>query len=202
MPLTRRQKEILDYLDQHIRVQGYAPSFEEIAEQFSFRSLATVHEHLSNLERKGYIRRAHNESRAIELIPQRGQAGAVELPLLGQVAAGEPIEALETGETFPVPDSLIPRRGSCYVLKVRGDSMVDDHIEDGDFVVVHNRNSADNGEMVVALVQGTAATVKRLYRESGGWIRLQPANDRVHPIRVHEDDLLVQGVVVGVIRKY
>ena len=202
MPLTRRQKQILDYLESYIRTNGYAPSFEEIAEQFTFSSLATVHEHLTNLERKGYIRRTHNESRAIELVPLPGQAGATELPLLGQVAAGEPIEAIAQPETIPVPNDLVPRRGSSYVLKVRGESMIDDHIEDGDFVVVHNRNTADNGEMVIALVQGTSATVKRLYREDGGWIRLQPANDRVRPIRVHEDDLLVQGVVVGVIRKY
>ncbi|HEX9729964.1 MAG TPA: transcriptional repressor LexA [Gemmatimonadales bacterium] len=202
MPLTRRQKQILDHLETYIRTNGYAPSFEEIAEQFSFSSLATVHEHLTNLERKGYIHRTHNESRAIEMVPIPGQAGATEIPLLGQVAAGEPIEAVAEAETIAVPNDLLPRRGSSYCLRVRGDSMIDEHIEDGDFVVVHNRNTADQGEMVIALVQGTSATVKRLYREAGGWIRLQPANDRVQPIRVHEDDLLVQGVVVGVIRKY
>lgn len=202
MPLTKRQKQILDYLETYIRTNGYAPSFEEIAEQFRFSSLATVHEHLTNLERKGFIRRTHNESRAIELVPLPGQAGATELPLLGQVAAGEPIEAVATPETLAVPNDLIPRRGSAYALRVRGDSMIDDHIEDGDYVVVHNRNAADNGEMVIALVQGTSATVKRYYREAGGWIRLQPANEHVAPIRVHEDDLLVQGVVVGVIRRY
>ncbi|HKI96783.1 MAG TPA: transcriptional repressor LexA [Gemmatimonadales bacterium] len=202
MPLTRRQRQILDFLESYIDANGYAPSFEEIASRFDFASLATVHEHLTNLERKGYIRRFHNESRAIELVPAPGQVGATELPLLGQVAAGEPIEAVAVPETIPVPNDLIPKRGSSYVLRVRGDSMIDDHIVDGDYVVVHNRNTADDGEMVIALVQGTSATVKRLYRERGGWIRLQPANDRIKPIRVHEDDLLVQGVVVGVIRKY
>jgi len=202
MPLTRRQKEILDFLQSYISDNGYAPSFEEIAENFSFRSLATVHEHLTNLERKGYIQRGHNESRAIEMVPPPGQAGATELPLLGQVAAGEPIEAIITPETISVPNDLIPRRGACYVLRVRGESMIDEHIESGDFVVVHGRESADNGEMVVALVDGTSATVKRLYREAGGWIRLQPSNDNVRPIRVHEDNILIQGVVVGVIRKY
>ena len=202
MPLTRRQRQILDYLESYIRTNGYAPSFEEIAEEFSFSSLATVHEHLTNLERKGYIRRAHNESRAIELVPVPGQTGATELPLLGQVAAGEPIEAIADHETIAVPNDLIPRRGSSYVLRVNGESMIDDHIKDGDYVVVHNRQSADNGEMVIALIQGTSATVKRIYREAGGWVRLQPANDRVRPIRVHEDDVLVQGVVVGVIRRY
>jgi repressor LexA len=202
MTLTRRQKQILDYLESYIGEQGYAPSFEEIASNFSFSSLATVHEHLSNLERRGYIRRAHNESRAIEVIPRPGQTGAMELPLLGQVAAGAPIEAVTTPETISVPNDLIPQRGSSYVLRVRGESMIDEHIADGDFVVVHSRESAQNGEMVVAMVEGTSATVKRFYREPGGWIRLQPANDAVPPIRAHEDDILIQGVIVGVIRKY
>lgn len=202
MPLTKRQKQILDYLGEYIGRNGYAPSFEEIAERFSFSSLATVHEHLTNLERKGYIRRSPNESRSIEMIPPRGQAGATDLPLLGAVAAGEPIEAVTTGESIAVPNDLIPRRGASYVLRVRGESMIDEHIEDGDYVVVHGRNSADDGEMVIALINGTSATVKRFFREPGGWIRLQPANDQVRPIRAHENDVLIQGVVVGVIRKY
>jgi len=202
MTLTRRQKQILDYLQNYIGANGFAPSFEEIAEEFTFNSLATVHEHLTNLERKGYIRRTHNESRAIEVLPLPGQAGATELPLLGLVAAGEPIEAVAQPETISVPNDLIPRRGSCYALKVRGQSMIDDHIDDGDYVVVHNRQTAENGQMVIALIQGTSATVKRLYREADGWVRLQPANDHMQPLRVHEDDLLVQGVVVGVIRRY
>lgn len=202
MPLTRRQKHILDYLESYIADHRYAPSFEEIAQHFSFRSLATVHEHLTNLERKGYIRRGHNESRSIELAPAPGQAIATELPLLGQVAAGQPIEAVVNPETISVPNDLIPRRGTCYVLRVRGESMVDEHIADGDYVVVHGRETADDGEMVIALVDGTSATVKHFYREPAGWIRLQPANEQVQPIRVHEDDLLIQGVVVGVIRKY
>ena len=202
MPLTRRQKQILDFIQGYIATHGYAPSFEEIAEHFTFRSLATVHEHLTNLERKGYIHRAHNESRSIEVVPQPGQAGAVELPLLGQVAAGEPIEAGVGQDTLAVPTDLIPRRGSCYVLRVRGDSMIDEHIESGDFIVVHAREEASNGEMVIALVDGTSATVKRYYREPGGWIRLQPANEEMRPIRVHEDNVLIQGIVVGVMRRY
>jgi repressor LexA len=202
VPLTRRQKQIIDYLRDYIERNGYAPSFEEIAEQFSFSSLATVHEHLTNLERKGYIQRTYNESRAIQLVPQRGQAGATELPLLGQVAAGEPIEAVTTAETIAVPNDLIPRRGNSYVLRVRGESMIDEHIQDGDYVVIHGRSTADDGEMVIALVNGTSATVKRLYREPGGWVRLQPSNDRMRPIRAHADDVLIQGIVVGVIRKF
>ncbi|MGH7568649.1 MAG: transcriptional repressor LexA [Gemmatimonadales bacterium] len=202
MPLTRRQREILDFIAGHIEAKGYAPSFEEIARQFGFQSLATVHEHLTNLERKGSIRRAHNESRAIEIVPPNGQTGATELPLLGLVAAGEPIEAISGDDTIAVPDELIPRRGRSYVLKVRGESMIDEQIKDGDYVVVHEKNQADSGQMVVALVHGTSATVKRFYREPGGWIRLQPANPTMSPLRVNERDIMVQGVVVGVIRKY
>lgn len=202
MPLTRRQRQILDYLKDYIKAHQYAPSFEEIAEHFSFSSLATVHEHLTNLERKGYIQRGHNESRAIEMVPTPGQSGATELPLLGQVAAGEPIEAVVDRETIAVPNDLLPRRGNSYVLRVRGESMIEEHIQSGDYVVVHGRETAENGEMVIALVDGTSATVKRMYREADGWIRLQPSNQSLAPIRVHEDNILIQGVVVGVIRKY
>lgn len=202
MPLTKRQSEILKYLQEHIRDRGYAPSFEEIAEHFSFQSLATVHEHLTNLERKGYIHRTHNESRAIEVLPPKGQSGASEIPLLGRVAAGSPIESIMTNETIAVPDQLLPRRGPNYALKVQGESMIDEHIMDGDFVVVHGKQAADNGEMVIALVNGSEATVKRFYREQGGWIRLQPANPTMQPMRFQERDVLIQGVVVGVIRKY
>jgi repressor LexA len=200
--LTRRQREILTYLSGYIQAKGYAPSFEEIAKQFSFQSLATVHEHLTNLERKGYIRRTPNESRAIEIVPPKGQSGATELPLLGLVAAGEPIEAVTGADSLGVPDDLIPRRGRSYVLRVRGESMIDEQIKDGDYIVVHERQQADNGQMVVALVQGAGATVKRFYREPGGWIKLQAANPSVSPLRINERDILVQGVVVGVIRKY
>src|SRR5205814_1461649 len=202
VPLTRRQREILDFISGQITAHGYAPSFEEIAQRFTFRSLATVHEHLTNLERKGYIRRAHNESRGIEVVPPRGQTGASELPLYGLVAAGEPIEAVSGSDTIAVPDELVPRRGRSYVLKVRGQSMIDEHIKDGDFIVVHERNQADNGQTVVALVQGSSATVKRFYREPGGWIRLEPANPAMTPLRLNERDVTVQGVVVGVIRRY
>ena len=202
MPLTKRQSEILDFVRSYITEQGYAPSFEEIAGRFEFQSLATVHEHLSNLERKGYIRRAHNESRAIEVLPPRGQAIATEIPLLGTVAAGLPIESLAHDETVAVPDDLLPRRGPNYALRVRGQSMVDEHICDGDVVVVHGREAAENGEMVIALVNGAEATVKKFYREPGGWVRLQPANATMSPMRFQERDVVIQGVVVGVLRKY
>lgn len=202
MPLTKRQREILTFLQSYAEDRGYAPSFEEIAEEFNYNSLATVHEHLSNLERKGYIKRSYNESRSIEILPSEAFARAVELPLLGAVAAGLPIEALSTHETLSVPQELVRRSGDHYVLKVRGSSMIDEQIRDGDFVVVNERRRADNGEMVIALLNGNSATVKRLYRERDGRIRLQPANETMSPIYVHENDIAIQGVVVGVIRKY
>jgi repressor LexA len=202
MPLTKRQREILNYLTAYSDQNGYAPSFEEIAEQFNYNSLATVHEHLSNLERKGYIKRSYNESRAIEILPNDATPHAVELPLLGNVAAGVPIEAMEGHETLAVPDSFVGRAGSHYVLRVRGNSMIDEHIRDGDFVVVNERQRADNGETVIALLNGNSATVKKYYRERDGRIRLQPANDTMTPIVVHEQDVLIQGVVVGVMRRY
>ena len=202
MPLTKRQREILSYLTTYTDQNGYAPSFEEIAGTFSYSSLATVHEHLSNLQRKGYIKRSYNESRAIEILPTEATPHAVELPVLGSVAAGMPIEALAHGETMTVPDAFVRRTGSHYVLRVRGNSMIDEQIRDGDFVVVNERRNADNGEMVIAMVEGTSATVKKYYRERDGRIRLQPANDAMQPIFVHENDISIQGIVVGVLRRY
>ena len=202
MPLTKRQKEVLSFVESHIQQRGYAPSLEEIAEHFSFQSLATVHEHLTNLEHKGYIRRSFNESRSIEVLPPKGISGATEIPLLGIVAAGLPIEAILHQETLAVPDSMLPPRGPNYALRVRGDSMIDEHIVDGDYVVVHGRQTADNGEMIIALVNGSEATVKKFYREPGGWVRLQPANPAMPPLRFPEHEILIQGVVVGVIRRY
>jgi repressor LexA len=202
VPLTKRQREILDYLTGYIGDHGFAPSFEEIASAMKYTSLATVHEHLTNLERKGVIRRLYNESRSIEVLSRARTPGLAEVPLLGTVAAGEPIEAVQEQESIALPEEMLPAAGPNYVLKVRGDSMIDEQIRDGDYVIVHSRNSARNGEMVIALLQGTHATVKKFYREKSGWVRLQPANAAIDPIFVHEDDVTIQGVVVGVIRKY
>jgi len=203
MPLTKRQKEILDYLGAFIEEQGYAPSFEEIAEAFGYSSLATVHEHLSNLERKGYIRKSYNESRSLELVSHSALgSGAVELPLLGAVAAGLPIEVIEDRETLAVPPDMIRRQKDNYVLRVEGNSMIEEQIRDGDYIVVQAQGTAEDGQMVVALVGGEAATVKKLYREAGNKVRLQPANPTMKPILVDADDLKIQGIVVGVIRKY
>jgi repressor LexA len=202
MPLTKRQREILTYLGDYSERNGYAPSFEEIADTFNYNSLATVHEHLTNLERKGYIKRSYNESRAIEILPSEQYPRAVELPMLGNVAAGVPIEAVASGETMTVPEAMLRKSGSHYVLKVRGNSMVDAHISDGDFVIVNERRNADNGEMVIAMTNGSSATVKKFYREKDGRIRLQPANETMDPIYVNENDITIEGVVVGVLRRY
>jgi repressor LexA len=202
MPLTKRQKEILDYIESFIDDQGYAPSFEEIAESFGYSSLATVHEHLSNLERKGYIRKSYNESRSIELVARDTATPVVELPLLGAVAAGLPIEAIQENETLAVPPDMISRRRDNYVLRVEGNSMIEEQIRDGDYIVVQAQDRAEDGQMVVALVSGESATVKKLYREPDGRVRLQPANPTMDPIFAEPADVRIQGIVVGVIRKY
>ncbi|GAC1650731.1 MAG: transcriptional repressor LexA [Gemmatimonadaceae bacterium] len=202
MPLTKRQREILTYLGSYTDANGYAPSFEEIATTFRYNSLATVHEHLSNLERKGYIKRGYNESRAIEILPSDAFPRATTVPLLGIVSAGVPIEAIATSEAICVPEDFVARAGEHFVLRVRGDSMVDEQIRDGDYVVVNGRQRADNGEMVIALIRGASATLKKFYRERDGTVRLQPANTALQPIYVSENDVVIQGVVVGVLRRY
>jgi repressor LexA len=199
-PLTRRQREILDYLTDFIEEHGYAPSLEEIGQRFGLSSLATVHKHLTNLQDKGFIRRAWNRSRSVELVPTRMGARAIELPLLGYVAAGVPIEAVVSTERVAVPEDICGARDA-YALRVRGDSMIDEQIRDGDLVVVEDRKTAHNGEMVIALLDGADVTLKKFYREDGH-IRLQPANDAIAPIIVSAESVQVQGVVVGVMRRY
>jgi repressor LexA len=200
LPLTKRQREILDYLHDFIQQHGYAPSLEEIGRRFGLSSLATVHKHLTNLQEKGFIKRAWNRSRSVEMIPTNSPGRAIELPLLGYVAAGSPIEAVVSSETIAVPEDLVGRRDT-YVLRVRGNSMIDEQICDGDLVIVEDRKTAQNGETVVALLGGSDVTLKKLYRENGR-VRLQPANPSVQPIFIDPDQLQVQGVVVGVMRKY
>ncbi|HVT48498.1 MAG TPA: transcriptional repressor LexA [Vicinamibacterales bacterium] len=199
-PLTKRQREILDYLQEFIQQQGYAPSLEEIGRRFNLSSLATVHKHLTNLQEKGFIRRSWNRSRSVELLSARVGQRALELPLLGIVAAGLPIEAVTTTETIAVPEDLAGRRET-YVLKVKGDSMIDEQIRDGDFVIVEDRKTAENGEMVVALIGGSDTTLKKFYRENGR-VRLQPANPAMQPMLFDPTQVQVQGVVVGMMRKY
>ena len=200
MFLTKRQKELFDFLDGYLAEHGYAPTLEEIGTRFNLSSLATVHKHLTNLEQKGLIRRTWNHSRAIELVPHGKARSAVELPLLGRVAAGRPIEALEAADAIAVPEEFV-RRHNTFVLRVVGSSMVDDGILDGDYIVVEERPTAENGETVVATINGEA-TVKRFYRERAGKVRLQPANDTIQPTVARERDIDVRGVVVAVLRKY
>jgi repressor LexA len=200
LPLTKRQREVLDYLTEFIQQHGYAPSLEEIGRKFNLSSLATVHKHLTNLQEKGFIRRAWNRSRSVELVPARMGSRATELPLLGYVAAGAPIEAVPGNETIAVPDTLTGTRDS-YVLRVKGDSMIDEQIRDGDFVIVEDRRTADDGEVVVALLGGQDVTLKKFFRENGR-IRLQPANPVMQPMVVSADEVQIQGVVVGLMRRY
>lgn len=208
MPLTKRQKEILDFLRQFVEENEYSPSYQEICREFGFTSLATVHEHVSNLERKGYIRKAFGESRSIALPDQEpsialpDHESSVSLPLLGTVAAGEPIEAVQDDETMTVPTELVRSGRQHFVLRVSGQSMIDEQIRDGDCIVVAAQETAQDGETVVALVDEHAATVKKLYREAGGRIRLQPANPSMDALVVPGNTVRVQGVVVGLIRRF
>jgi repressor LexA len=207
MTLTKRQKEVLDFLVGFVNKQGYSPSFEEIGKALRLTSLATVHKHITTLERKGFVRRGYNRSRSIEVVqlpkPVREQVlerHTVELPLAGRIAAGRPLEAIEEREMFSL--GQFTRGHNNYVLKVKGNSMIEDHIMDGDFIVVEQTQVANPGEVVVALVDGDEATLKRFYREPGGKIRLQPANSEMAPIVVAASQVKVQGRVVGVLRKY
>ncbi|MFQ6672809.1 MAG: transcriptional repressor LexA [Candidatus Tectimicrobiota bacterium] len=198
--LTRRQREILDFITAFRATHGYAPSLEEIGHAFGLSSPATVHKHLINLEAKGLIRRTAHRSRAIEVLEVTPRIEAVELPLMGLIAAGEPLQAVEVPESIAVPPELVGR-GRTYVLRVRGESMVDEHILDGDYVIVEERSEVRDGEVVVALVDGEEATLKRLFHELDH-IRLQPANPAMAPIRVRAETLQIQGVVIGILRKY
>ncbi|MFZ0213310.1 MAG: transcriptional repressor LexA [Candidatus Acidiferrales bacterium] len=207
MALTKRQKEVLDYLVSFLNKRGYAPSFEEIAHALKLTSLATVHKHLSTLEKKGYVRRGYNQSRSIEItqLPKPVRDQVIErhspgLPLVGRIAAGAPLEAFEDRETISIAD--FSRGPNTFVLQVKGDSMHEDHILDGDYVVVEQTQVANQGEIIVALIANEEATLKRFYREGAGKIRLQPANSQMAPIIVPANDVKIQGRVIGVLRKF
>jgi len=207
MTLTKRQKQVLDFLVAFHDKHGYSPSFEEMARSLKLTSLATVHKHISTLERKGFIRRGYNQSRSIEVVQlpksvreEVIERYAAELPLAGRIAAGRPLEAVEEKETFSLGE--FSRGEHRFVLQVKGNSMIEDHIMDGDFIVVEESQVANAGEIVVALVGDNEATLKRFYREPGGKIRLQPANSDLQPIIVPAQDVKVQGRVVGVLRKF
>ncbi|MGH7550036.1 MAG: transcriptional repressor LexA [Gemmatimonadota bacterium] len=200
MKLTKRQRQIYDYIRHFMDANGYAPSLEEIGAHFGLSSVATVHEHLSNLEAKGALRRDAHRSRALEITEPRVST-AVELPLLGRVAAGQPIEAILEDEVLAVPEHLLGR-GETFVLQVRGDSMIDEHIQDGDYLVVERRETALPGERVVALIDGEGATLKTFRQEPDGTVRLEPANPGHAPQRYAAERVMIQGVAIGVLRKY
>ena len=200
MALTRRQREIYDFVRRFVDEKGYSPSLEEIGAAFGLSSVATVHKHVQHLVEKGLLRKGWNRSRSLEPQPPPGP-GPVVLPLAGVVAAGAPIEAIEDVETIAVPAELVPPRAESFVLRVRGDSMIDEQIRDGDYVVVERRSEARDGETVVALVRGHEATLKKLQRR-GSKVRLLPANSALAPIEVPAREVRIQGVVRGLLRRY
>lgn len=207
MALTRRQREVYDFIAKFVDDNGYSPSFEEIAGGVQLSSLATVHKHIANLESKGLLKRDYNRARSIDLVKPKGQmrrsfaaaAAALTLPFRGRIVAGRPLEAVESSDTISFGEFSDSK--DVFVLEVSGDSMQDEHIVDGDYVLVERANTARDGEMVVALVDNSDATLKRIYRE-GEITRLQPSNARMQPIRVPAASVQVQGRVIGVLRKY
>jgi repressor LexA len=202
MPITARQQKVLDYISRYFEVHKEAPTMAEIGKEFGLRSLASVHHVISILEKEGLIRRIPNVSRGIELVKdQTAEEENYEVPLLGLVAAGEPIEAILNYDTVSIPRDMV-RQGRMFALRVRGDSMIDDQIREDDFIILQSRQTAENGQTVVALIDGSDATVKRFYA-GRNHVRLEAANPNYGPIIVRPPDRLqIQGVVVGVIRKY
>jgi len=206
MALTKRQRQVYDFIASFVQRQGYSPSFEEIGDGLGMSSLATVHKHITNLEKKGLLKRDYNRSRSIDVLPPRGRlkqsmniSQPLTLPLVGRIAAGRPIEAMETTSTISLADFTGTK--DVFVLEVSGESMQDEHIVDGDYVLVEKTNVARDGEIVVALVDGYDSTLKRFYRE-GERCRLQPSNAAMQPIMVPLAAVQIQGRVIGVLRKY
>lgn len=201
MALTRRQREIYDYVCTFITDNGYSPSLEEIGARFDLASVATVHKHVAQLVAKGWLRKAWNRSRSLEPVGADPAGEALTLPLLGVVSAGAPIEAIEIEERIAVPNELVRKPEASFVLRVRGDSMIDEQIRDGDFVIVERRNEVRDGDTVVAVVRGGEATLKTWQRR-GAVVRLVPANARMKPIEVPASEVEVRGIVRGLLRRY
>lgn len=199
--LSKRQKQIYDFINKFITRHDYPPSLEEIKTHFKLSAVSTIHHHVGQLIQKGLLSRRWNVNRSLELVHHTKPPLAVVVPLVGTIAAGEPIEAIEQEETIELPPSLVGRKDT-YVLRVQGDSMIGEHIRDGDYVVVEKREVADNGETVVALLNGSEATLKKFYREKNGRIRLQPANPNMAPIYCREEECAIQGVVIAILRKF
>ena len=208
MALTRRQRQLYEFIGNFVQTHGYSPSFEEIREGLGLNSLATVHKHVTNLEKKGLLHRDANRSRSIDLLAPRGKmkqamaaaaSAANSLPMVGRIAAGRPVETFETPETISFSD--FTRSKDVFVLQVTGESMQDEHIVDGDYILVERTQVARDGEIVVALVEGAETTLKRIYKE-GDRVRLQPSNANMAPIVVPASAVEIQGRVIGVLRKY
>ncbi len=208
MALTRRQKELLDFLVQFVEKNGYSPSYEEIADGLTLASLATVHKHILALETKHYVRRGANQSRSLEVAPKylleqrryQQRPPNMEIPLLGRIAAGSPVEAIAGNDSLNFGDFM--GNSDTYALEVRGESMIEDHICSGDYVLIQKTDGVSEGEIVVALVDGMETTLKRFYSEPDGRVRLQPANSAMQPIYVSRESLQIQGRVLAVLRKY
>jgi repressor LexA len=205
MPLTKRQKQVLDFIAHFQDENGYCPSYEEIAHGLDLASLATVHKHISSLEAKSYLKRGFNQSRSLELAPkylqeQRRSRPLTEVPLLGRIAAGAPVESVAQRETLNFAE--FTSNANTFALEVRGNSMIDDHICDGDLILLERVAQARDGDIVVALVAGSETTLKRFYRAPGDQIRLQPANSTLKPIIVPARDVQIQGRLLAVLRKY
>ncbi len=201
MAVTARQKHVYEFIARYLEANKQPPTIAEIGKHFKMSSSASVHSILAALEREGLIKRIPNVSRGIELIPQDDNSSDNEIPLLGLVAAGQPIEAILSHDTVATPRDMIGR-GRTFALRVRGDSMIEENIQDGDIIIVASQKTAENGQMVVALIDGNYATVKKFYREPE-FIRLEPANPQFKPIFIKTPDRIqIQGVVRGLIRKY
>jgi repressor LexA len=201
MPITARQRKVLNFIKHYFEVNEEAPTIAEIGKEFGLSSSASAHHVVSILEREGLIRRIPNVSRGIELVTEESVEDSYEIPLLGIVAAGEPIEAVLNYETVCIPRDML-RPGRMFALRVRGDSMIDEQIREDDFIILKSQPTAEGGQTVVALIDGSDATVKRFYG-SRNHVRLEAANPRYKPIVVRPPDRVqIQGVVVGVIRKY
>jgi repressor LexA len=198
--LTKRQKEIVDFIRDYRRSTGISPTQREICERFGFTSFGTLQKHIRLLMEKGVLVRDWNKRRSLCVADEETHVRGVELPLYGQIAAGSPIEVLPGTESVSVPE-VLTKRGENFVLRVKGDSMIEEGIHDGDFVVLNRREAAENGEMVAALVNGEA-TLKLFFREPDGRVRLQPANSRLSPLYFSAGDVRVQGIVVGLMRRY
>lgn len=209
MPVTlyNRQRQILDFVAQYIQANGYSPTLQEIASALGVRSLATVHEHLEAMEKKGIIKKFEGAVRGLEILDKStaersSSPAAVELPVLGYIAAGQPIEPYtDPNATFGVPPSMVNSKKRCFVLQVKGDSMIEAGIYDRDYVVIEQTETAANGEVVVALLDNGFATLKRFFKEATR-VRLEPANSTMSPIFVAGDKVKIQGRCVGVIRKF